>query len=234
METIIEVKNLNMSYERVEVLHGVSFDIGAGEWLSIVGENGSGKTTLLKGIAGLLPIKSGEIKFGGGVTRKTIGYLPQQTAIQRDFPACVHEVVLSGCTGANKILGLHSAADKKRAHEAIHELGIEAIHHRPYCDLSGGQQQRVLLARAFCATQKLLLLDEPVTGLDPMISAEMYASIKLLNEKHGVAVIMVSHDIAGAVKYSDKILHIGHKVEFFGTTDEYKKTELGRRFVVGE
>ncbi len=230
MEKIIEVKNLNMSYERVEVLHDVSFSLNAGEWLSIVGENGSGKTTLLKGIAGLLPAKSGEIKFGGGVTRKTVGYLPQQTAIQRDFPACVHEVVLSGCTGSNRIFGIRSSADKKRAHEAIHELGIEEIHHRPYCDLSGGQQQRVLLARALCATRKLLLLDEPVTGLDPVVSAEMYASIKLLNEKHGVAVIMVSHDIAGAVKYSDKILHIGNSVEFFGTTDDYKKTETGKRF----
>lgn len=231
MERIIEVKNLCMSYERAEVLHDVSFNLSAGEWLSIVGENGSGKTTLLKGIAGLLPIKGGEIKFGGGVSRKTIGYLPQQTAIQRDFPACVHEVVISGCTGSNRILGLHSAADKKRAHEAIHELGIEEIHHRPYCDLSGGQQQRVLLARALCATQKLLLLDEPVTGLDPVVSAEMYESIKSLNEKHGVAVIMVSHDIAGAVKYSDKILHIGNGVEFFGTTEDYKKSSLGRRFV---
>lgn len=230
MERIIEVKNLCMSYERAEVLHDVSFNLSAGEWLSIVGENGSGKTTLLKGIAGLLPVKGGEINFSSGVSRKTIGYLPQQTAIQRDFPACVHEVVLSGCTGSNRILGLHSAADKKRAHEAIHELGIEEIHHRPYCDLSGGQQQRVLLARAFCATQKLLLLDEPVTGLDPVVSAEMYESIKTLNEKHGVAVIMVSHDIAGAVKYSDKILHIGNGVEFFGTTADYKKSSLGRRF----
>ncbi len=230
MERIIEVKNLCMSYERAEVLHDVSFNLSAGEWLSIVGENGSGKTTLLKGIAGLLPVKGGEINFSSGVSRKTIGYLPQQTAIQRDFPACVHEVVLSGCTGSNRILGLHSAGDKKRAHEAIHELGIEEIHHRPYCDLSGGQQQRVLLARAFCATQKLLLLDEPVTGLDPVVSAEMYESIKTLNEKHGVAVIMVSHDIAGAVKYSDKILHIGNGVEFFGTTADYKTSSLGRRF----
>ncbi len=230
MNTIIEVKNLTMSYERTEVLRDVSFSLCEGEYLSIVGENGSGKTTLLKAIAGLLPSKSGEIKLGEGVERKTIGYLPQQTPIQRDFPACVHEVVLSGCTGRGKLFGLHSAADKRRAHDAIHELGIEEIHHRPYCDLSGGQQQRVLLARALCATQKLLLLDEPVTGLDPLVSAEMYASIKQLNLKRNVAIIMVSHDIAGAVKYSDKILHIGRGVEFFGTTEEYKKTELGKRF----
>ncbi len=228
MEKIVEVKNLTMSYERMEVLRGVSFSLGQGEWLSIVGENGSGKTTLLKGIAGLLPLKEGSVSFGGGVTRKTVGYLPQQTAVQRDFPACVHEVVLSGCTGS--MFGFHTRADKRRAHGAIHELGIEEIHHRPYCDLSGGQQQRVLLARALCATEKLLLLDEPVTGLDPLVSAEMYASIHALNKKRGVAVIMVSHDIAGAVKYSDKILHIGSSVEFFGTTEEYLESELGRRF----
>lgn len=230
MENIVEVKNLSMSYDRVEVLREVSFSVAQGEWLSIVGENGSGKTTLLKGIAGLLPLKGGSVTFGGGVSRKTIGYLPQQTAVQRDFPACVHEVVLSGCTSGNHIFGFHTRADKKRAHEAIHELGIEAIHHRPYCDLSGGQQQRVLLARALCATQKLLLLDEPVTGLDPLVSAEMYNSIRTLNEKRGVAVIMVSHDIAGAVRYSKKILHIGSSVEFFGTTEEYLACDLGRRF----
>lgn len=230
MENIVEVKNLSMSYDRVEVLREVSFSVAQGEWLSIVGENGSGKTTLLKGIAGLLPLKGGSVTFGGGVSRKTIGYLPQQTAVQRDFPACVHEVVLSGCTSGNHLFGFHTRADKKRAHEAIHELGIEAIHHRPYCDLSGGQQQRVLLARALCATQKLLLLDEPVTGLDPLVSAEMYNSIRTLNEKREVAVIMVSHDIAGAVRYSKKILHIGSSVEFFGTTEEYLACDLGRRF----
>lgn len=230
MENLIEVKNLTMSYERTEVLKNVCFTLAPGEWLSIVGENGSGKTTLLKGIAGLLPLKEGSIDFGCGVTRKTVGYLPQQTAVQRDFPACVHEVVLSGCTGGRKLFGMFTKADRVRAHDAIHELGIEHIHHRPYCDLSGGQQQRVLLARALCATQKLLLLDEPVTGLDPLVSSEMYESISTLNRKRGVAVIMVSHDIAGAVKYSDKILHIGSSVEFFGTTEEYLASELGRRF----
>ena len=142
----------------------------------------------------------------------------------------MHEVVLSGCTGGAKLLGMRSRSDRKRAHDAIHELGIEHIHHRPYCDLSGGQQQRVLLARALCATEKLLLLDEPVTGLDPIVSAELYESVAKLNRERKVAVIMVSHDIAGAVKYSDKILHIGHGVEFFGTTEEYLRSDLGKRF----
>jgi len=230
MEKIVEVKNLSMSYEREEVLCDVSFSLDEGEWLSVVGENGSGKSTLLKGIAGLLPLKGGSIDFGGGITRKEIGYLPQQTAVQRDFPACVHEVVLSGCTGGARLLGMRSRADRQRAHDAIHELGIELIHHKPYCDLSGGQQQRVLLARALCATEKLLLLDEPVTGLDPLVSAELYESIAKLNKKRKVAVIMVSHDIAGAVKYSDKVLHIGRGVEFFGTTQEYLASDLGKRF----
>lgn len=230
MEKIIEVKNVSMSYEREEVLHDVSFSLNEGEWLSIVGENGSGKSTLLKGIAGLLPLRSGSIGFGDGLTRKGIGYLPQQTAIQRDFPACVHEVVLSGCTGGARLLGMRSRSDRQRAHDAIHELGIEHIHHKPYCDLSGGQQQRVLLARALCATEKLLLLDEPVTGLDPLVSAELYQSISKLSQSRKVAVIMVSHDIAGAETYSDKILHIGRGVEFFGTTEEYLASDLGKRF----
>ncbi len=230
MGKIIEVKNLTMSYDREAVLRDVSFSLNEGEWLSVVGENGSGKSTLLKGIAGLLPLKGGSVDFGSGLTRKEIGYLPQQTAIQRDFPACVHEVVLSGCTGGARLLGMRSRSDRQRAHDAIHELGIEHIHHKPYCDLSGGQQQRVLLARALCATEKLLLLDEPVTGLDPLVSAEMYESIDKLNKKRKVAVIMVSHDISGAVKYSDKILHIGSGVEFFGTTEEYLASDLGKRF----
>lgn len=230
MKKIIEVKNLTMSYEREEVLRDVNFSLNEGEWLSIVGENGSGKTTLLKGIAGLLPVKEGSIAFGQGLTRRKIGYLPQQTAVQRDFPACVHEVVQSGCTGGRGLLGMRSRADKQRAHDAIHELGIESIHHKPYCDLSGGQQQRVLLARALCATEKLLLLDEPVTGLDPLVSSELYESIASLNKNRGVAVIMVSHDISGAVKYSDKILHIGRGVEFFGETEEYLQSDLGKRF----
>ncbi len=230
MKKLIEVKNLTMSYDREAVLRDVSFLLNEGEWLSIVGENGSGKSTLLKGIAGLLPLKGGSIDFEGGLTRKEIGYLPQQTAVQRDFPACVHEVVLSGCTGGARLLGMRSHSDRQRAHDAIHELGIEHIHHKPYCDLSGGQQQRVLLARALCATEKLLLLDEPVTGLDPIVSAELYESISKLNKTNGIAVIMVSHDIAGAVKYSDKVLHIGRGVEFFGTTEEYLSSDLGKRF----
>lgn len=230
MKKLIEVKNLTMSYDREAVLRDVSFSLNDGEWLSIVGENGSGKSTLLKGIAGLLPLKGGSIGFGDGLTRKGIGYLPQQTAIQRDFPACVHEVVLSGCTGGAHLLGMRSRSDRQRAHDAIHELGIEHIHHKPYCDLSGGQQQRVLLARALCATEKLLILDEPVTGLDPLVSAELYESISKLNKTNGIAVIMVSHDISGAVKYSDKILHIGRGVEFFGTTEEYLSSDLGKHF----
>ena len=168
MEKIVEIKNLTMSYERVDVLRDVSFSLNEGEWLSIVGENGSGKTTLLKGIAGLLPAKGGSIDFGCGLTRKKIGYLPQQTAIQRDFPACVHEVVLSGCTGGAKLLGMRSRSDRQRAHDAIHELGIEHIHHKPYCDLSGGQQQRVAIARALALQPEILCFDEPTSALDPV------------------------------------------------------------------
>ena len=231
MNNILEVRHLSMSYERTKVLSDVNFTLCEGEWLSIVGENGSGKTTLLKGIAGLLPPAEGQIEFCGGVTRSTIGYLPQQTAIQRDFPACVHEVVMSGCTGRKKVFGFHNAADKARAEAALKELGLEGMLHRPYCDLSAGQQQRVLLARALCATEKLLILDEPVTGLDPLVAAELYECIRHLNKDKNVAVIMVSHDVNGAVKNSDKILHIGSSgVAFFGPTEDYLQSELGQRF----
>lgn len=232
MNKILEVQHLSMSYDRTKVLSDVNFSLCEGEWLSIIGENGSGKTTLLKGIAGLLPPTEGQIEFCGGVTRSTIGYLPQQTAIQRDFPACVHEVVMSGCTGRKKVFGFHNAKDKARAEAALKELGLDGMLHRPYCDLSGGQQQRVLLARALCATEKLLILDEPVTGLDPLVAAELYECIRHLNKDKKVAVIMVSHDVNGAVKNSDKILHIGSSgVAFFGETEEYLQSELGQRFI---
>ena len=223
MSYLIECKNLTAGYEGMPVVKDLSFNVSAGDYLCIVGENGSGKSTLMKTILGLRSPLSGEIIFGDGLKQTEIGYLPQQTAAQKDFPATVREVVLSGCLGRKGLSPFYSKADKTLCDDNIELLGIT---HRSYRNLSGGQQQRVLLARALCATGKLLLLDEPVSGLDPMVTAEMYEIISRLNREQGITIIMISHDLQGALKYGTKILHMESGAYFFGTTAEYRSTDI--------
>lgn len=226
MSYLIECKELTAGYEGTPVVKDLSFTVSAGDYLCIVGENGSGKSTLMKTLLGLRSAISGEIIFDDGLKQKEIGYLPQQTAAQKDFPATVREVVLSGCLGRKGLSPFYSKADKKLCDDNIELLGISGIAHRSYRNLSGGQQQRVLLARALCATKKLLLLDEPVSGLDPMVTAEMYEIISRLNRENGVTIIMISHDLQGALRYGTKILHMESGAYFFGTTAEYRSTDI--------
>ncbi|MGN0442299.1 MAG: metal ABC transporter ATP-binding protein [Acutalibacteraceae bacterium] len=228
---IIECKNISMSYDGVTVFDSLSFSVESGDYLCIVGENGSGKSTLMKGLLGLKPLKSGEIIYSDGLKKTEIGYLPQQTGAQKDFPASVYEVVLSGRLNKRGLAPFYSRADKKTALDNMEKLGIASLKNRCYRELSGGQQQRVLLARALCATSKLLILDEPVTGLDPLAASEMYDIIKTLNEENGITVIMVSHDIVAAVDKADHILHLSNKELFFGTTADYTHSEMGSRFL---
>lgn len=224
---LIECNNLCMKYEGVSAFENLSFSVDEGDFLCIVGENGSGKSTLIKGLLGLKQYSSGSITFSG-VKQKEIGYLPQQTVAQKDFPATVGEVVLSGCLNRNGIFPFYTKANKERAASEIKKMKIENIVKKSYRNLSGGQQQRVLLARALCATEKLLLLDEPVSGLDPLVTSEMYEVISDLNEKGKVTVIMVTHDIHNAVHYSNKILHMSGNGYYFGATEEYMKTDIFR------
>lgn len=224
----LTVKNLSVGYENRVVAENIDFIVNKGDYLCIVGENGSGKSTLMKTLLGLKSPTSGEIVFGDGLKRNEIGYLPQQTAVQRDFPASVYEVVLSGCVGKNGWRPFYSSADKALAKENIEKMGITELANRCYRELSGGQQQRVLLARALCATKKILLLDEPVAGLDPRVTVEMYHTIAQLNTD-GVTIIMISHDIA-AVKYASHVLHIGHRPLFFGTREDYIASDVGKVF----
>lgn len=230
---IMECKNLSFAYDGKRVLEDVNFSIGAGDYLCVVGENGSGKSTLIKGLLGLKSPDAGSIVLSDGLKATEIGYLPQQTQVQRDFPASVYEVVLSGCLNSLGKRLFYSKELKERAMENIERMGIEDIKDKSYQALSGGQQQRVLLARALCATKKLLLLDEPVTGLDPIATGEMYNLIKLINLCDNISVIMVSHDIHEAVRYATHILHLGHTQLFFGTAAEYKESSLARRFLGG-
>lgn len=226
-------KNVGFAYGGETVLSGVNFSVNAGDYLCIVGENGSGKSTLMKGILGLKEPSEGEIVFGDGLKANEIGYLPQQTGIQRDFPASVGEVVLSGRISGMGHRLFYSRADREAASENLERMGIEELKDRCYMELSGGQQQRVLLARAMYATKKLLLLDEPVTGLDPNAANEMYNLIKLINLCDKISVIMVTHDVHEAVRYATHILHLGHGQLFFGSVEEYRKSDHVRRLLGG-
>lgn len=217
-------ENLSLGYNSHTVVENLTFSVNAGDYLCIVGENGSGKSTLMKTILGLLKPLSGKITTGDGLLPDEIGYLPQQTEVQRDFPASVNEIVLSGCQSRCGKRPFYNRAEKALALENIRKMGIENLRKNCYRELSGGQQQRVLLARALCATQKMLLLDEPVSGLDPVVTKEMYALIEDLH-KDGITIIMISHDIEAAKKYATHILHIGKNI-FFGTKDEYTARKM--------
>ncbi len=229
---LITVNNLSFGYDSHAIISDLNFTVSAGNYLCIVGENGSGKTTLMKTLLHLREPISGEIIPGDGLKPNEIGYLPQQTIVQKDFPASVREIVLSGFQGRIGLRPFYNKAEKQLAEENMERMGITHLADSCYRELSGGQQQRVLLARALCATRKILLLDEPVSGLDPKVTAEMYSLIESLNHE-GITIIMISHDIAAAVRYASHILHIGSHV-FFGTRQEYLKSELGKRWLAGD
>ena len=226
---LITVKDLTLGYDSQAIIRDLNFSIDQGEYLCIVGENGSGKTTLMKTLLNLKEPLGGKIETGDGLKQNEIGYLPQQTLVQKDFPASVREIVLSGCQARCGWRPFYNKEEKKLADENMERMEITDLADRCYAELSGGQQQRVLLARALCATRKVLLLDEPVAGLDPMVTAQMYDLIENLN-KEGITIIMISHDIAAAIRYADHILHIGDDF-FFGTTEEFLNSETGRFFL---
>ena len=223
---LLTCRDLSLGYDGREIVSGLNFEINSGDYLCIVGENGSGKSTLMKTILGLESPLGGEIVFGDGLKQTEIGYLPQQTLVQRDFPASVREIVLSGCSGRAGLRPFYNRDDTRRAAENMERMDISDLASRCYRELSGGQQQRVLLARALCATGKMLLLDEPVSGLDPRVTAEMYNLIRSLNRDDGITVIMISHDVDEAISYATRVLHIGKDV-FFGTREEYLGSEAG-------
>ena len=226
---LLTINNLSLGYDSNKIIENLNFQVNEGDYLCIVGENGSGKTTLMKTILKLQKPCGGEIIVSDGLKANEIGYLPQQTIIQRDFPASVKEIVLSGCQSRMGLRPFYGIKEKSLAEENMKKMGILELKNRCYRELSGGQQQRVLLARALCATEKLLLLDEPVAGLDPKVTVEMYETIKELNND-GITIIMISHDISTVITYASHILHIGEKI-FFGTKNEYLMSPQGQRFV---
>lgn len=232
--SLISCKNVTLSYENSVVVENLNFQVEAGDYLCIVGENGSGKSTLIKSMLGLKETASGHLHMGDGLKSKEIGYLPQQTTAQKDFPASVHEVVLSGCITSKKRRIFFSSKNRKTALDNMEKLDILELKNKCYRELSGGQQQRVLLARALCATKKMLLLDEPVTGLDPVVTADFYNLVEKVNKELGITVIMVSHDLYSAVNNASHILHLKKNGSFFGTKEEYINSDLYKSFAGGK
>ncbi len=230
---LLSCNNVMVDYDGYVATKNVTFTIEEGDYFCIVGENGSGKSTLMKAILGLNKISGGTVSYEG-VKRTEIGYLPQQTVVQKDFPASVYEVVLSGCLNKSGLIPFYNKAQKERVSQAMKRLRIEELKRKSYRELSGGQQQRVLLARALCATEKLLLLDEPVTGLDPYVAKELYDLLEELNQKEKLTIIMISHDIKAALQYANKILHMKTEPLFYGSKEEYASSEIGMQLAGGE
>ena len=225
---LIKCENVSLAYENVCVVKNLDFSLEQGDYLCIIGENGSGKSTLLKALVGLKSVKSGRIVYDG-LKKTEIGYLPQQTQIQRDFPASVREVVLSGCIASAR--PFYGRAARKTADDNMELLGLSELKNRCYRELSGGQQQRVLLARALCATKKLLVLDEPVNCLDPVATAEMYEHIHDINKNRGITVIMVTHDVEKSLDDATHVLHMHGENPFFADKQHYLECDDCKHFL---
>ena len=228
-ELYIKCTDLKLGYGTNVVTEGVSFCVNKGDYLCIVGENGAGKSTLMKTLLRLNQPLGGTIEYGQNLSSSDIGYLPQQTPVQKDFPASVSEVVMSGNLSHLGKRFFYNSEDKKRAKRNMERMGITDLAGKCYRDLSGGQQQRVMLARALCSTEKMLLLDEPVSGLDPIVTKQMYELIDKLSSE-GITILMVSHDIRSAIEHASHILHIGREKHFFGTAKEYRRSEYSALF----
>lgn len=225
MQTILKCHNLTAGYDNFTAVENVSFSLETGDFLSIVGENGSGKSTLIKVFAGLVAPTYGSYSYTD-VSAGQLGYMPQINEIQKNFPASVKEVVISGCLGRLGKKFFYTSGHKKLARENMEKLNITSIQNQSFQELSGGQRQRVLLARALCSAQKVLILDEPVTGLDPSATVELYSIISELNNKENITVIMVTHDVHAALHYSSQILQLSKTTVFYGSPDEYEKLDL--------
>lgn len=229
-ECLISCQDAALGYENKAVLEHLDIKIMEGEYICVIGENGSGKSTLIKSLLGLLKPVSGTVQINRSIGKGAVGYLPQQTQIQRNFPVSTMEVVLSGFLNDMRFRPFYKKKEKQEARYHLEHLGIAGLEKKCYGELSGGQQQRVLLARALCAADRILVLDEPVTGLDPMAANTLYESMELLH-REGMAVVMVTHDMGNALKYADKILHISNDGYFFGTVEEYKQSDYAQMFL---
>ena len=227
---IFKCDKISLSYDKRTVLSDLSFSVSQGDYLCIVGENGSGKSTLMKALIGLIPASEGNITFHRDFSKRNIAYLAQQNDVQKEFPASVYEVILSGRLSQKRLWHFYNAHDKQIVDNVMRRLQIEMLKDQAFSELSGGQRQRVLLARAMVSEASLLLVDEPTNGLDPHVTADLY---QLLDELHkdGKTIVMVTHDVSAAVRYATHILHLQNKPLFFGTSDAYLTSDIGRGYI---
>lgn len=234
MKPFITCEHVDFGYENHDAVIDLNLEIYPGDYLCVVGENGSGKSTLIKGLLGLLKPTGGKLTVSEELKGNGIGYLPQQTAAQKDFPATVYEVVVSGTLGRRGNRPFYSRAEKELARKNMERLGITDLKRKCYRELSGGQQQRVLIARALCATDQMLILDEPITGLDPAAIQDFYHLVKRLNSKYGITIVMVSHDIRNVLTQANKVLHLQQRVLYNGSAADYSRSGAARAFLGGE
>lgn len=227
---LLSCENISLGYEGKCIVKDIHFSIHPQDYVCIIGENGAGKSTLIKGILSLIKPMKGEIHFSNALLKNQIGYMPQQSPQQKDFPATVHEVVLSGFLNQLHWKPFYSKQQKEKEHQICKQLNIDTILNECYRELSGGQQQRVLLARALCATNQLLILDEPVAGLDPFATKNLYDLIHQINLQ-GIAIIMVSHDVHTCLKDATHVLQIHHKQLFYGTKQDYLQSPIGKQYL---
>jgi zinc transport system ATP-binding protein len=230
-QALITCTNASFGYDGAPVIRGLHFSVTAGDYLYIVGENGSGKSTLVKGLLRLLTPLGGTIVFSDAVRQNEIGFLSQQAAAKKDFPASVYEIVLSGNMVNMGLRPFYSKKEKARTEERLELLGITGLRNRAFRELSGGEQRRALLARALCAYRKLLVLDEPAAGLDPLVTDAMYALLQKINREQGTSIVMVSHDINAATAYASGILHVMRRQLFFGSPEAFAQSETGKQFL---
>jgi zinc transport system ATP-binding protein len=228
--SLIACQDAAFGYDGYAVVSALNFTVEPGDYLCIVGRNGSGKSTLVKGLLRLLDPLRGSVTFYGEFKRETVGYLPQQVAAQKDFPAGAFEIILSGAAGRMGLRPFYSAKEKQRSREIMDQLGIGDLKDRCFRELSGGQQRRVLIGRSLCASSGMLVLDEPTAGLDPLAASELYGLLKKINRETGVTIIMVSHDIGAAERYATKVLHLQNRQCFFGAYHDYMNTDMGKQF----
>lgn len=231
--TLIECKKLSVGYDKKVVCKDINFKVEAGEYLCIMGENGSGKSTLLKTILGLNKPVSGKVVFEKSLSKNGLGYLPQQNDFQRDFPATVREVIMSGFISQMGLRPFYNKAEKNKANQIIDFLGLVNLTKNGFKELSGGQQQRVLLARALCATDKILVLDEPTNGLDSKTTNQFYRLLKDLNNS-GLTIIMVSHNLDKVMEYASNIVYLKDSMIFSGTKQEFESSDIMSALKVGE
>jgi len=229
--SLITIRDLSLGYGNRILTEGMDMQVDSGDYVCVIGENGAGKSTFIRTLLGLQSPLKGKITFGEGLKKTQVGYLPQQTVVQRDFPATVEEIVLSGCQGSKGLRPFYNSREKEEAKRNMERMNISEFAKRSYRKLSGGQQQRVLLARALCASSRLLVLDEPVAGLDPKATEDMYALIKGLNDE-GVTIIMISHDISAALTFASHILHMRSRSVFL-TKEEYLNSDIGKIYAGG-